>query len=353
MTLNRQANFKPGREGLRPRGAVVKLALMPAVILALLVSACGGAAPGSKATTGANPAGSNHSPRTAAPASPPTAFQATLAPWQLPAPVSRPVALSDGSGLVVMGGLTASDTSTSAILKIDPAKGQVSRIGDLAQASHDAGGAVLGGRFVVFGGGAVNVHDAVQAFSPASGTTKVISHLAGPRADLSVATVNGVAYVVGGFDGTTLNPNIVSSTNGVDFHTVAQLPHPVRYIALAALGPYLWVIGGTDGTNATTDIQRIDTRNGSAQIVGHTPVPLDHAVAVVLDGTIVIMGGVVGGKPSAAIWRLDTTNNTLVPAGTLPYAVSMPGAATVGGAAYLVGGEGPSPLSTVMVVRPR
>ncbi|MGH9302672.1 MAG: hypothetical protein ACRD0E_12430, partial [Acidimicrobiales bacterium] len=69
--------------------------------------------------------------------------------------------------------------------------------------------------------------------------------------------------------------------------------------------------------------------------------------------TIVIMGGVVGGKPSAAIWRLDTTNNTLVPAGTLPYAVSMPGAATVGGAAYLVGGEGPSPLSTVMVVRPR
>lgn len=325
------------------------------VAVGLLAGACnlGSGAAGHPGTPAHSPRGRSR-PTTA---TPPTAFSATLAPWQLPVPVSRPVVLADGGALVALGGLTAGDTSSSAIFRIDPANGAISQVGQLAEASHDAGGAALGGRLVVFGGGAATVHNTVQAFAPGSPAAQVVGHLPRPRADLSVGTENGVAYVVGGYDGTSADPAVLATTDGSTFRTVAQLPHPVRYGAAAALGGYIWVFGGvgnggTDNYPATSYIQRIDPHTGQATVAGTFPVAISHAAALVVDGTLLVVGGLVGGHASSTIWRLDPATASVTPAGTLPEEVSMPGAATVGGVGYLVGGENSTALRAVVEIRP-
>ncbi len=323
-----------------------------ALALALVAGACR-----SGPTTAGRPGRTTAANGGALRAGPPASFRATLAPWQLPAPVSRPVVLADGPDLVVLGGLTAGDTSSSGIFQIDPATGRVSQVGQLPQASHDAGGAALGGRLLVLGGGATTVHDAVQAFSAGRPAAVVVGHLPRPRADLSVASAGGVAYVVGGFDGATNDPAVLATRDGSTFRTVARLPHPVRYAAAAALGPYVWVLGGvgpggTDTSPATTYIQRIDPRTGQATVAGTLPVALSHAAALVVDGTLLVVGGLVGGHASPAMWRLDPATARVAPAGSLPEAVSMPGAAAAGGVGYLVGGESAVALRTVVEVRP-
>lgn len=328
--------------------------------IALLASACTSASShaASPAVTGRPNAGQPKAgqPNAGQPNAP-TSFRTSLAPFQLPVPVSRPVVVAEGTKLVSLGGLTAGNTSSSAVLQIDPASASISQVGQLAQASHDAGGASLGGRLVVFGGGAATVHDTVQAFSPGSPAAQVVGHLPRPRADLSVVTDNGLAYIVGGYDGTNADPAVLATSDGTTLRTVAQLPHPVRYGAAAALGRYIWVFGGvgnggTDNYPATSYIQRIDTRTGQATVAGTLPVALSHAAAVVVDGTVLVAGGLVGGHATSTLWRLDPATATVVPAGSLPEAVSMPGAAAVGGVGYLVGGENSAALRTVVEVRP-
>jgi len=251
-----------------------------------------------------------------------------------------------------MGGLTPAGTSSADILRIDPATGKTLQIATLAQGAHDAGGAVLGNRFFVFGGGADSVLGSVQEFHPGQNQARIVGRLPRLRADLSVAGTGDLAYVVGGFDGSTADPAVLSTTDGATFSTVADLPRPVRYAAAAVMGGYLWVFGGVQASSPSTAIQRVDPRTGKATVVGNLPVPLDHAVALVLGGTLLVLGGVINGQPSSIIWRLDPMTGSVTQTGTLPTAVSMPAAVVVGEVAYLVGGEGQGTLDTVVEVRP-
>jgi hypothetical protein len=277
----------------------------------------------------------------------------------LPASVSRPVVLPDASGFVVLGGLATGDTSTSDVVRVDPASGDAQLIGHLALAVHDSAGAAIGGRFFVFGGGSFSTVAVVQAF--AAGSTTEAARLPEARSDLSATTLDGTTYIVGGFNGSTMTPDILATTDGVSFRPVAELAVPVRYAAVAGLGSALWVIGGVTstsegGTPVETDaVQRIDLVSGKVTVAGHLPQAMGHATAVVLDGQIFVLGGRSGSVPSAAIWRLDPASGALALAGHLPEAVSDAGSVTVGGVSYLVGGEvtGPTaPLDTVVVLHP-
>ena len=340
------------------------------IVLLVSLAACSvgpGAVPGPGVTSGSPPGpvtaatgtGSSGSTSPGSPAAAPptvpaqapaTTFTATMLPWRLPRALSRAVALPDGRDLLILGGLTAAGTSSTEMLRINPATGQAAPAGTLAQAVHDAGGAVLGSRFFVFGGGGDTVLGTVQAFAPGQDRARVVGRLPRPRADLSVAAGSDgrMAYIVGGFDGTNPDPAVLDTADGLSFKTVANLPQPVRYAAVAVLGQYLWVLGGAVGTSPTAAIQRVDPRTGSAAVVGRLPVPLDHAVAVVLDGSLLVIGGMVNGRPSSTIWRLDPDNGTAARAGTLPEAVSIPAAAVLGGNAYVMGGEGLTTLDTVV-----
>ena len=328
-------------------------------VLAVLGAACssGGQGAAPTATTRARP---THLPTTTTVVPPVVAITASLEPWTVPAAVSRPVVLPDGRDFVILGGLATGDTSTSRIVTVDPAGGASRVSGYLAVAVHDSAGAMIGGRFFVFGGGSTNTVSVIQAWA-AAGSAVEVGGLPEARSDLSATTFSGTTYIVGGFDGSAMTPDVLATTNGVSFRPVARLAVPVRYAAVAGIGDSLWVIGGVTstaegGTSETVAIQHVDLLSGRVTVANSLPYPLGHATAMVLDGEIFVLGGRSGTVPSAAIWRLDPASGTLAMAGQLPGPVSDAGSVVVGGVGYLVGGEltGPfQPLDSVVALRPR
>lgn len=329
--------------------------------LAPLAAGCGG---GTRPATQAHPAGlsrpatSASAPGGPAPAAAPTRLTASVAPWRLPAAVSRPVVLADPAGFLVLGGLATGDTSTDRIVQVDPSTGSGTLVGNLGLAVHDSAGAALGARYYVFAGGSYSTVSDVQAW--AAGTATTVAHLPQARSDLTAVSTGSKAWIVGGFDGTDMDPQVLATTDGTTFAPVATLAVPVRYAAAAYAGGYLWVMGGvtstSEGGGAETDvIQRVDPATGQVRVVGHLPQAMGHATAITMEGQVFLLGGRSGTTPSAAIWRLDQATGSVSPAGTLPQALSDAGSVVTGGVAYLVGGEvsGPAqPLDTVTVLKP-
>ncbi len=278
--------------------------------------------------------------------------------WQLPSPRDREVALTDGTTVWLLGGRDPGKTSRTSVLQIDPATGVSSQVGDLAVGVHDAAGARLGGRLIVFGGGNSSTVPSVQAFTPAAGGS-VIGELPQGRSDLVATMVGDRAYVLGGFDGSAFTPDVLQTTDGTTFTTVATLPVPVRYPAVAALDGKLYLFGGglsgasESATGDSAAIQEVDIATGQARIVTQLPHTLSHATAVTVGGQIFVLGGRLDGAVSAQVWRFDPAAGTLVEAGTLPVAVSDSAAVVVHGVAYLLGGEGAAdaPVASVATLR--
>ena len=110
------------------------------------LSACGGGgSPNSLTTT--------TQPRTALPAAGAQSLEINVAPWRLPAPVSRAVVLTDGQNLLVFGGQDASHNSTATTSQIDPKTGTVTSLGPLLPAVHDAAGVRVGRDDLIIAGG--------------------------------------------------------------------------------------------------------------------------------------------------------------------------------------------------------
>jgi hypothetical protein len=279
--------------------------------------------------------------------------------WTLPAAVSRPVVLPDGPGFVILGGLATGDTSTARIVAVDPARGVARIVGHLAVAIHDSAGAVIGGRFFVFGGGSTSTISIAQAW--AAGSATEVAALPEARSDLSAVTLDGTTYLVGGFNGSVMAADVLATVNGLSFRPIAALTIPVRYAAVAAIGHTLWVVGGVTstsegGTTETDAVQKVDLGSGRTTVAGRIPQPIGHATALSVAGQIFVVGGRTGTGPSAAIWRLNPVTGSLALAGLLPEPVSDAASVVVDGVGYLVGGEvtGPvEPLDTVVALRPR
>ena len=296
-----------------------------------------------------------------APANGHPVLQVMAAPYQLPAPFSRAVALPDQRGLLIAGGLTAAHTTTDAVIRLNPVTGQTSQAGRLAVATHDAAGAMLNGRPVVFGGGSQASIADVQA-GPAGdmGAARAgqaswtgAGQLPGPRSDLASAVAGGKAYLVGGYDGTGYDPDVLVTSDGRKFAVAAKLPVPVRYPAVAALGSQIWVFGGQTPAGITDAIQRVDLATGKAAVAGRLPSALAHATGMTVAGHIYVAGGQIASGPGLASPSAALTTSTQVlsftPAGTsggqvrlagqLPVPVADAPAAVWHGIGYLVGGE--------------
>ncbi len=339
-----------------PRGRGLALAAVTLILLA----GCGGAAPTGSVhppASGSRPAGS----RTTATTNPPT-LTATLAPWTLPAAVSRPVVLDLGGQLEILGGLATGDVSTDAIVSMNPASGTTNPGGKLDEGVHAAAGAVLGGPAMVFGGGSYTDVATVQGWTPGAPTAVVVGNLPAARSDLAAVDAGSTAYVLGGFDGSDLAGSILATQDGIHFKVVGELSQPVRYAGVTLDGSGdIWVIGGELGTSenadaggATTDIQRFDPTTGITSVVAHLPEALGHDQAVFLGGRIYVTGGRTAAGASAAIWAINPATGVASPAGSLPGPRSDAGAVVIGGVGYLVGGEvsGPTePLDTVVQLK--
>ncbi len=91
--------------------------------------------------------------------------------WGLAAPLSRTVALPGaGANVVLAGGLDSDQASDSGIYDLDTATGVLTHLAELAAAVHDAAGAVVAGRDVVFGGGSSSTISTVQSLVGRAGT---------------------------------------------------------------------------------------------------------------------------------------------------------------------------------------
>ncbi|HMD46843.1 MAG TPA: PQQ-binding-like beta-propeller repeat protein [Acidimicrobiales bacterium] len=313
------------------------------------------------------------------------AVESGLLPWQLPAALSREVALpGTGSQLVVLGGLTAASATTPAVSGFQTPAGTPSSLGTLTSPVHDAAGAVLGRHFVVFGGGASSTVATVQAFAPAptgaSATAVVTGQLPQPRSDATGVTIGTTAFIVGGYDGTNPDRSVLATTNGRTFTTVASLPVPVRYPAVAALGRTIFVFGGqaVGGAGQPVNvIQAVDPLGHRARVVGHLPEPLEGAAAMTVGGHIYVAGGVTSSAAGAAlppsngtnlmgyapptsagttvatVWAFDPAHLRLLVAGSLLTPVANSAAVVTGNTAWLVGGEtGGTPIASVQMLRP-
>jgi hypothetical protein len=272
-----------------------------------------------------------------------------MAPFTLPAAVSRPIVYPDDGGLLVVGGLTIADTTTRAILRVELASGAVQPAGQLPVGVHDAGGAVVNRRDLLFGGGSTAVTSAVQDVTPGS-TAAVISHLPQPRADLVAISDGSTGYVLGGFDGSQGSTIILRTGDGMTYAVAGVLPVSVRYPAVAFSGGSIWLFGGEHAGQQVSDVQRIDLATGHGSVAGQLPRPLAHAGAFTLGGAIFVAGGRSGATATDTVMRFDPATVRFTAAGHLPGARSDFGVAVVTGTAYLVGGENPKPVDTVIEV---
>jgi hypothetical protein len=250
----------------------------------------------------------------------------------------------------VIGGADRADVSTDTVLALDPRTGKVSSGGTLVHAMHDAAAAAIGGRTLVFGGGAATGFDTVQELVP-GGAAHQIGRLPVAASDLSAVSSGGAAYVLGGYDGQGAVASVFRTTDGRSFTRVAQLPTPVRYTAAAAIGNRVYAFGGELSTGANTpQIQEYDTGTGRTSVIGHLPQGVDHASALVLNGIIYLVGGRRNGAASDRILRFDPSRNTVVPAGRLPSPVFDAASGTIAGVGYLAGGIGAQGTSVDSVV---
>lgn len=322
----------------------------------VLLAGCA-ASPVTSPTVGAAPAPGT--PSASAPATPPRTSPATkrtltvtsaLAPFTLPSAVSRPIVFPLGGGLLIVGGLTATDRTTPAILRVDLTNRSVQPAGGLPVPVHDAGGAVVGGRNLVFGGGSTSVTSAVQDVTSGS-PPHLVSHLPQPRADHVAVSAGNAGYVLGGFDGVQGSTSILRTLDGRTFTVVGALPVSVRYPAVAVSGGSIWLFGGEHAGKQVSDVQRIDLATGRGRVAGHLPRPLAHAGAFTLGGAIFLAGGRSGDTQSDVVMRFDPVTVSFVAAGHLPGPRSDFGVGVDAGVAYLVGGESPKPVDTIVEVR--
>lgn len=280
---------------------------------------------------------------------PVTHLDATPAVWQLAAPVSRAVALSDGHNVIILGGLDSSQSSASGVFRIDPSSGAAAPMGSLPFATHDAAGAVIQQRYFVFGGGEQQTVDTVQSVGP-DGHAAVVAHLPQPRSDLASARIGSTVYLVGGYDGTAATRDVLATSDGTTFRVVGQLPIGVRYPAVSAVGARLYVFGGEWAGTESATVQVVDTQTGRSSVAGHLPAPRTAAAAVTLGGSVYVVGGRSGGVPTSSILRFDPTKIQFSAAGALPSPVANAAIVAVGNTAYLVGGEASAPVSGVVML---
>ena len=249
-------------------------------------------------------------------------------------------ALRQGS-VLLLGGLTAGDVSTSAMRVVSA--GGDRALGRLPVALHDAAAARLGRFVYLFGGGdGTAQHREIVRIDPASGRTQQAGSLPAGSSDQAAAAIGGTAYVVGGFDGSRWLDTVVAWRPGGNARIVAHLPDPVRYAAVTAVGSALIVAGGSLPDGRASDSVYV-LRAGSSRPVriGRLPAPTTHASAATIDGRAVIVGGrgASVGTPTSRLVAIDLSRRTIRAAGTLGDPLSDATAVTIGRRILVAGGR--------------
>ena len=259
----------------------------------------------------------------------------------------------DRGRFLVAGGLDASLQSASGVFSLDPRSGRVRRLGQAAQAFHDAASAVIGGGLFIFGGGSATSIDTVQNFDLARHTTAVVGRLPQPLSDLTAVSSGGTVYLIGGYDGKTARAEVYSTTDGVSYRTLALLPLGLRYAAVAFAAGRIVIAGGVTDVGVVSTVLVLDPRTGRVSMLGHLPAPLGHASALALGGEVYIFGGrSTSGTATSDITRVDPVSGSIAPVGRLPQPIADAAAVETGPhSGMLIGGWRNHAVAQVVTVR--
>ena len=242
--------------------------------------------------------------------------------------------------MLLLGGLTAADTSTNAILLARIAG--ASRDGVLPAALHDSAAVRIGTATYLFGGGdGTRQLDTILRIGSA-GTSATVGHLPSPSSDQAAAAIGGTAYVVGGYTGSRWLDTIVAWHPGRAARVVARLPAPLRYAAVTAVGNRLVIAGGSlaNGTASRAILQYVP-RGGVARI-GSLPAPTTHAAAAAIGDVAYVVGGrgAAAGTPTARVVAVDLRSGRIGGGGRLSTPRSDLAAVSLGSRILVAGGRG-------------
>jgi YVTN family beta-propeller protein len=246
-------------------------------------------------------------------------------------------------GAMLLGGLTAADTSRTDIRIASPTGDRAA--GALPTSLHDTVAVRLGSFVYLFGGGtgANTQSDQILRVPATGGTPTSAGRLPAPSSDQSAAAIGATAYVVGGYTGTRWLDTIVAWRPGSSPLVVAHLPATLRYAAVTAADGELVIAGGSLENGSASDAV-LAFRPGSSRVVriGRLPAPTTHAAAATLGGVAYVIGGrgASTGTPTARIVSVDPRTRHIRSAGSLSSPRSDLAAATVGSAILLAGGRG-------------
>jgi YVTN family beta-propeller protein len=259
----------------------------------------------------------------------------------LAAPLQDPAAAVAGRRMILLGGLTAADTSSDGVVSASAAGGRT--IGRLPSARHDTAAATIGRIVYLFGGGngVAQLADILRV-DPATGRATLVGHLPAASSDSSAAAIDGTAYVVGGYTGSRWLDTIVAWRPGSPAHVVAHLPHTLRYAAVAASVNRLVIAGGSlENGTASSAVLAFTPASGRIVQLGRLPAPTTHAAAAAVGGVVYIIGGrgATLGSATNRIVAVDVSSRRVRRAGTLAVARSDLAAATVGGSILVAGGD--------------
>jgi DNA-binding beta-propeller fold protein YncE len=303
------------------------------------------------AGTGRDAPRARQHPQVAAPQPPPPAPQPATA-WRLatrPAgALTQPVqdtaaTYVSGRGTLLIGGLTAADTSTGDIRRLAGRRDHL--IGALSPGRHDAAAVTLNGTPYILGGGdGIQQLDEILRVDPATGRTSPAGRLPAPSSDHSAAVIGDTAYVVGGFTGARWLDTIVAWRPGSGGRVVAHLPTPVRYAAVTSVGGHLVVAGGSKPDGTASDAV-FEYTPGSDHVVrlGRLPAPTTHAAAVADGGLALIVGGrgAALGSLSSRIVGIDSSTGRIHTVGRLGRPLADAAAVSADGRILLIGGRTP------------
>ena len=248
--------------------------------------------------------------------------------------------------VVLLGGLSAADTSTDGVIRADASGAHT--VGTLPSAIHDAAAANLAGRAYVFGGG----NGVAQLDRIVRAPATSVGHLPQPSSDQTAATIGGTAYVVGGYTGTQWLDTIVAFNPHRTARVVGHLPVAVRYAAVTALRGRLIVAGGSlpNGT-ASRAIYTWSPGEKRGHLFAQLPAATTHASAASLGDVAYVVGGrgASVGTPTDRIVALNVRTGRVRLAGRLPVPTSDAPAATLGDRIVVFGGSTPSGTTDAIV----
>jgi DNA-binding beta-propeller fold protein YncE len=269
---------------------------------------------------------------------------APVAGGTLGSPLQDAAAAPYRGGAVLIGGLTAADTSADSVLTAGV--GRTRRIGTIPVGIHDSAAVLLGSRVYLFGGGtAAQQLDTIFGVDPSSGAVRSIGRLPARSSDQSAAAIAGTAYVVGGYTGTRWLDTIVAWKPGGSAHVVARLPTPLRYSAVTAVNGRLLIAGGSL-PNGTAGSAVYEYTPGAASVVriGRLPAPTTHAAAAAIGSIAYVIGGrgALVGTPTDRIVAIDSATHKISTAGLLDRPLSDLAAVADADGIVLYGGHGTS-----------